>query len=208
MGKTNFLTVVPATEKRTVSAPRRKPNAEYRSREHLTEGEVERLIAAAKDNRYGHRDATAILIAFRHGLRVSELVSLRWDQIDFQSAVLHVTRAKNGTPATHPLKGNELRALRKLKRESESKSPYVFISERGAPLTVSAFQKLINRVGKAAGFEFQLHAHMLRHACGYALANKGVDTRSLQAYLGHRQIQNTVRYTALAPHRFRDFWKD
>jgi integrase len=123
--------VAPNTEKCTVEPPVRKTNAEYRSREHLTEREVERLIEAAKANRYGHRDATMVLLAFRHGLRASELVELRWEQVDLENAILHVRRAKNGSPATHPLTGKELRALRRLQRENPP-SPFVFVSERGA----------------------------------------------------------------------------
>ena len=120
--------------------PRRKPNSVYRTREHLTGAEVDRLIDAAKANRWGHRDATMILVAFRHGLRSSELVDLRWDQIDFAHAVLHVRRAKKGTPATHPVVGDEMRALRKLQREQDPKSPFVFTSERGSPFTTAALR--------------------------------------------------------------------
>ena len=122
--------VPPANEKFTVAPPKRKPNAAYRSREHLTEREVERLIEAVKGNRCGHRDATMVLIAFRHGLRAAELIDLRWDQVDLDNALLHVSRLKNGSPASHPLTGRELRALRRLQRE-QPKSPFVFISERG-----------------------------------------------------------------------------
>jgi type 1 fimbriae regulatory protein FimB/type 1 fimbriae regulatory protein FimE len=193
-------------EKRTVRTGR-PSNRELRTREHLTPTEVDKLIEAAKDNRQGHRDSTMILIAYRHGLRASELVDLRWDQIDFNQGVLHVRRVKNGTPATHPLTGQELRALRKLQREAPN-SPFVFVSEREAPFSVSGFRRMIERVTEAAGLEIKAHPHMLRHACGYALANKGTDTRTLQAYLGHRNISNTVRYTELAPNRFRGLWHD
>jgi type 1 fimbriae regulatory protein FimB/type 1 fimbriae regulatory protein FimE len=148
-----------------------------------------------------------ILLAFRHGLRAAELVDLRWEQIDFDHAVLHVRRLKNGTPATHPLSGKELRALRTLHRDSAG-HPFVFVSERDAPFSVSGFRRMVERAGQAAGLEIKLHPHMLRHATGYALANKGVDTRTLQAYLGHRSISNTVRYTELAPGRFKGLWKD
>jgi integrase len=206
MAKAHLRLVAPTNVKPTV-APRRRPNAEYRTREHLTETEVQKLIEAAKDNRYGHRDATMILVAFRHGLRVAELVGLRWDQVDFEGGVLHVARRKRGTPSTHPISGRELRALRRLKREAQA-SPFVFVSERGSPFSVAGFQKLVARAGVAAGFEFQLHPHMLRHSCGFKLANDGVDTRSLQAYLGHKNIQHTVRYSELSPSRFKDFWKD
>ncbi len=189
------------------SMPVRRPNAELRTREHLTAAEVERLLEAAKGNRHGHRDATMILIAYRHGLRASELVDLRWDQIDFNHATLHVRRVKAGTPATHPLTGLELRALRKLQRESKP-SPFVFVSERGTPFTTAGFARMLERAADAAGLKLKVHPHMLRHACGFKLANDGVDTRALQAYLGHRNIQHTVRYTELAPTRFKNFWRD
>jgi integrase len=178
-----------------------------RTREHLTVDEVERLIEAAKTNRYGHRDALMVLLAFRHGLRAGEVVDLRWDQVDFNSATLHVRRLKNGTPSTHPLTGRELRGLRRHRRAS-TKSPFVFISERGAPLTAPGFSRMVERVAVAAKLGIKAHAHMLRHACGYKLANDGHDTRALQAYLGHRNIQNTTRYTALAQDRFKGFWRD
>ena len=198
--------VPPTTENRTVTQTRR-PNADYRTREHLTQAEVERLIKAAGKNRWGHRDATMVLVAFRHGLRVSELTDLRWDQIDFNAATLHVRRVKKGTPATHPIRGDELRALRRWQREQDPSSPFVFTSERGSPFTTAGFARMIERAGETAKLGFKAHPHMLRHATGYALANAGHDTRALQAYLGHKNIQHTVRYTELAPGRFRDFWK-
>ena len=196
----------PTIEKRTVSRGR-LPNAQYRTREYLTEKEVERLMKAAGDNRYSHRDATMILLAFRHGLRASELCSLRWDQIDLTQAKLHVARAKNGMPSVHPLTGTELRALRRLQREQEP-GRYVFMSERGAPMSAAGFRRTVTRLGEGARMPFPIHPHMLRHSTGYKLANQGVDTRSLQHYLGHKNIQHTVRYTELSPERFRDFWKD
>ena len=206
MAKLHLKLVAPTTKNRTVT-PRRLPNAELRSREYLTETEVSRLQKAAGKNRWGHRDATMVLVAYRHGLRVSELVDLRWDQIDFATATVAIRRAKRGTPATHPIRGDESRALRKLQRQQEPKSPFVFTSERGAPFTTAGFARMVERAGEAAGFKFKAHPHMLRHACGFALANKGHDTRALQAYLGHRNIQHTVRYTELAPDRFKDFWR-
>jgi type 1 fimbriae regulatory protein FimB/type 1 fimbriae regulatory protein FimE len=204
--KPRLRIVAPATEKRTV-APGRLKNDAYRKREHLTEAEVDRLIKAVKDNRWGHRDATMVLVAYRHGLRASELTDLRWDQIDFNAALLHVRRAKKGTPATHPIRGDELRMLRKLQRDQEPRSPFVFTSERGAPFSTAGFARMIERAGETAKFSFKPHPHMLRHGCGFKLANDGHDTRSLQAYLGHKNIQHTVRYTELSPGRFKDFWR-
>jgi type 1 fimbriae regulatory protein FimB/type 1 fimbriae regulatory protein FimE len=206
MTKSHLSLVPPANILRTVT-PRRRPNAELRTREHLTPDEVDRLTAAAKKNRHGLRDSTMILVAYRHGLRVSELVDLQWSQIDFNSGNMHVRRVKQGLPSTHPILGDELRALRRLQREQNPASPFVFTSERGAPFGTEGFSRLIERAGVAAKLALKVHPHMLRHACGYALANKGHDTRALQAYLGHKSIQHTVRYTELAPTRFKDFWR-
>jgi integrase len=203
----SYLKLITPTEVNRTVAPTRRPNAELRTREHLTPGEVEALVEATKANRHGHRDAIMILVAFRHGLRAAELCDLRWDQVEFDAAVLHVRRVKNGTPSTHPLRGDELRALRRLQRESET-SPFVFVSERGSPFTTAGFARMIERAAGAAGLDLKAHPHMLRHACGYALANKGHDTRAIQAWLGHRSITSTAVYTALAPNRFKDFWRD
>jgi type 1 fimbriae regulatory protein FimB/type 1 fimbriae regulatory protein FimE len=189
------------------SVPVRPPNAKLRTREYLTVAEVDKLIKAAKDGRYGHRDATLVLIAFRHGLRAAEICALEWSQVEFgRSASLHVRRVKNGKPSVHPLRGEEIRALRELRRQF-SDSGYVFASERGGPFVTDAVNLLVKRIGVRAGFTFPVHIHMLRHACGYALANAGHDTRAIQDWLGHRSIQHTVRYTELAPTRFKDFWR-
>ncbi len=188
--------------------PPRKTNKEVRSREYLTPDEVERLLVAAKSlGRHGHRDATLILIAYRHGLRVSELVALRWDMVDLKQGLLHVSRLKNGVESTHPIRGPELRALRKLQREYPD-TPYLFVTERKGPLTTSTVRKIIARAGEKAKIGLPVHPHMLRHSTGYKLANDGHDTRAIQHYLGHKNIQHTVRYTELAANRFKDFWRD
>ena len=207
MTKRHLKLVIPNAVKRTVT-PERRPNADLRTREYLTEAEVERLITSAKGNRWGHRDSTMVLLAYRHGLRASELVDLRWDQVEFDRGVLHIRRVKQGSPSTHPILGDELRALRRLQREQDPKSSFVFTSERGAPFSTAGFARMVERAGVEARLGFKAHPHMLRHACGYALANKGHDTRALQAYLGHRNIQHTVRYTELSPTRFKNFWCD
>ena len=188
--------------------PLRLKNITYRSREYLTEDEVEQLMdAAGRVGRHGHRDATLIMLSYRHGLRVTELVSLRWEQVDLKQGLMHVNRLKHGNPSVHPLRGPELRALRRLQRDY-STLPYVFCSERKAPLTDDAVRKIVGRAGREAKFPFTVHPHMLRHACGYKLAQAGQDTRAIQHYLGHKNIQHTVRYTHLSPERFKDFWKD
>lgn len=192
------------SEKPTVQGGRGK-NADYRQREYLTEGEIDKLIAAASDSRNPVRDRLLILMAFRHALRVSELVALRWQQIHLDTATIDIRRAKNGTPGIHGLQGDELRALRALRRDHPH-ADFVFLSERKAPLSVDGAQKLIERLGEAAELPFPIHAHMLRHAAGYALAARGIDTRTLQAFMGHRSIANTVVYTAVADKRIRNIW--
>jgi integrase len=187
--------------------PGRPRNADVRSREYLTLDEIQALMKAAGNiGRHQHRDRTLILIMFRHGLRVSEAVDLRWDQVDFKAGSIHINRLKNGKPATHYLEGDELRALRRLRREY-AKSPFIFVTERGGPLTRSTVNKLVTRAGREAEMEFPVHPHMLRHACGYYLANKGVDTRTIQDYLGHISIVHTVRYTELSPNKFKGLWR-
>ena len=210
MRKSHLALVTPASHYGTAGPqpPPRRRNADVRTREYLTGAEVELLMKTAGNNRHGHRDATMILVAYRHGLRVSELVTLRWDAVDFDQGKLHVNRAKNGSPAVHPIWGPELRALRRLQREQKPPSPFLFTSDRGAPLTSAGFRKLIARLGVTAKFKFLVHPHMLRHACGYKLANDGTNTRILQDYLGHKNIHHTVRYSQLTSARFKNLWKD
>jgi integrase len=198
---------IPVLRKVTADGRRvgRPKNTDLRVREHLTPGEVDALAEAAKRRgRYGHRDALAIRMAARHGFRVSELCELRWDQVDLRAGLIHVTRKKNGVPSTHPLNGDEIRALRQLRRDWPD-GRQVFVTERGAPFTRSGFAKMVERAGEAAGFAFPVHMHMLRHACGYYYANRGEDTRSLQLWLGHKSIQHTVKYAELSAERFKDW---
>jgi integrase len=148
-----------------------------------------------------------ILIAYRHALRVSELIALCWDSFNLEQGLLHVNRLKGGVASSHPISGVEIRALRRLRREYGN-SPYVFTTERKGPLTASTVRKMIARAGIRAGIEFPIHPNMLRHSTGYKLANDGQDTRSIQHYMGHRNIQHTVRYTELSIERFKGFWKD
>lgn len=183
---------------------RRPKNLEVRSREYLEQSEVTALIKAAKGGRYGQRDATLIMVMERHGLRVSEAIALRWDAVDFKAGTLAVTRIKKGTPSTHYLKGPEMRALRDLRRDWPD-SPFLFCSERGGPMTADNVRKLVTKAGVMAKLEFPVHPHMLRHAAGFRLANAGRDTRAIQGFLGHRNITHTVKYTDLAPDRFKGF---
>jgi len=172
-------------------------------RRYLTEREVERLMKAWP--LWASR--CMILVAYRHGLRASEVCDLQWQQIELSEGRLHVHRVKNGIPSVHPIRGDEMRALRKLRRDYP-RDAHVFVSERGGPISPIGFHRLVQRLGEAAKMPFPIHPHMLRHACGFKLANDGHDTRALQHYLGHKNIQHTVRYTEMAPDRFKDFWRN
>jgi len=189
-----------------LKVPGRKPNKEQRIKEYLTEAEVGRLIKAARKGRWGHRDATSILVMVRHGLRVTEACDLRWDQIDWSRGHLHVKRLKGGIDSVHTLQGDELRALRQLEREQEPQSGFVFTSERGGPMSRYNINKMITKAGREAGL-VNCHPHMLRHACGHLLADAGHDTRRLQLWLGHADIKHTARYSELSARPFRDFWR-
>ena len=203
-------------KRKPLGPPLKVPNLEKRSREYLTVAEVNKLIKAAKSvGRHGERDSLMILVAYRHALRVTELVELQWDQLDLSRARMHVNRLKNGDPSVHYLEGDEIRAFRKLRRDYPV-SDFVFMSERQGPLSSNAFHKMVARAGVEADLELSVHPHMLRlcrvrhnrHGKGHQLASEGVDTRAIQAYMGHKNIQHTVLYTQLNPKRFKGFGKN
>jgi type 1 fimbriae regulatory protein FimB len=165
--------------------------------------------AAGLTGRYPHRDATMIMLGFIHGFRCKELVGLQWEQVNLDERTLHVVRCKRGSPSMHELNPEEIKALRKLaKEQGNGQQGFVFTTERQGPLTTSAFSKVLARAGKKVGLPFRVGTHMLRHGCGYYFANKGKDTRSLQGYLGHRNISQTVLYTDLATDRFKGWTVD
>lgn len=172
------------------------------SRDHLTSTEIKQLFRAMKKSRNPERDYVLALMMYRHGLRRLEASKLRWSDIDLEGATIYIRRIKGSRSGRHPLQGDEIRALRKIK----GISPYVFLSERGSPISPRRISELIQEAGKRAGFEFRTNSHLLRHSCGYYLANKGFDTRLIQDYLGHSNIQNTVRYTRLNAARFIQLW--
>lgn len=194
--------------KKKVGPPVKRTNRESRSREYLTVAEVNSMIEAAKTlGRHGFRDALLILMTYRHALRVGEVTELTWDQADLSLAKLHINRLKNGEPSVHYLEGDEVRALRKLQR-SYPESAFIFQSERQGPLSQNSVYKIVARAGIEAKLELSVHPHMLRHGKGYQLASEGINTRAIQAYMGHKNIQHTVLYTQLNPKRFRGFGRD
>src|SRR5215471_9090209 len=204
--KSSRLKRVKPINLRTVSNQGRRPNVAYRVREHLTEPEIGKLLVVLRQNRHGHRDWLIGLLIYRHGLRVSEACDLRWDDIDLAKRTIVVRRLKGSTDSSHYLERDELTGLKRLQREG-IKSTYVFVNERGQPFGRMGIGRMIERAGEAAKLPFPVHVHMLRHSTGYALANKGMDTRRLQHFLGHASITNTVRYTAMSPEPFKDVWR-
>src|SRR6266705_7169884 len=179
-------------------------------RKHLTAREVEKLLDATKGTRNETRDRCLLLLMFRHGLRVSEACGLVLSQVDIESSVLHVKRLKEGLSTTHPLRGGELKAIKVWLAERATMKPETdafFVSERRSPLSRKTAWLMIRDYSRRAGLPVEAHPHMLRHACGFALADQGADTRLIQDYLGHRNIQHTVMYTATNPARFERLWR-
>jgi type 1 fimbriae regulatory protein FimE len=176
-----------------------------RPRDYLLEEEVDRMIKAARRNRHGVRDALLIMMAYKHGYRVSELVDVQWPHVDIENGHgrLHIIRLKGSFDSVHPLSGEEIRLLKAMR--SKTKSQYVFESERGGPLAKREAQHLIEKAGVDARLDFPVSAHMLRHGCGYRLANQGATTRDIQEFLGHANLNNVTRYTRLNSKRFEAF---
>ncbi len=176
----------------------------------LTTSEMKKFLEAARKGRHGVRDYCLMLTAYRHGLRVSELIDIRHKDLDFDSARIYVRRLKGSLSTHQPIEGDELRSIRAWLKIREnypnSSSNYLFLSERG-PLTRQAVNYLVEQIGIRAKLSFKVNPHMLRHSTGYYLANKGCDTRLIQDYLGHRNITHTVRYTRTSAHRFEGLWR-
>lgn len=184
-----------------MTPPIKKKYEEIRGRKFLYTHEVEKMRKSV-NGRNKFRDSLLILVMFRHGFREGEICELKWEQIDFNTATIFIQRLKGSKSSTHYLQGDEIRALKKLKREN-NESPYIFVSERKTPLSTRTIRHIVNEAGRKAEIEFQVNAHSLRHATGYKLANDGLDLRMIQDYLGHKNISNTVIYTQLNPERFK-----
>ena len=179
-------------------------------RKHITTREVEKLLEATKGSRFEARDRCLLLMMFRHGLRVSEACALQLDQVDTESRVLHVARLKKGLSTTQPLRTDELRLIKAWLIERAKLKPTgkaFFVSQHRKTLNRRTAWLAIRKYGELAGLELPAHPHQLRHACGFALADQGADTRLIQDYLGHRDIRHTVIYTATNPARFERLWR-
>ncbi len=179
---------------------------ERHKRDFLTKGEMDRLLAGARQGRFGVRDHALLLISFRHGLRVTEAVELQRQDLDLDGGRLWVSRLKGGLSTSQPLQGDELRALRAYLRTRSDNLPFLFLSSQGSSMTRQNAHYLVKQAGERAGLG-SVHPHMLRHSCGHVLADTGTDTRLLQDWLGHRDIRHTAHYSRTASKRFEGLWR-
>jgi integrase len=205
--KTHHLKLVERDVKCRVGSPGRKPNAQYRKREHLTQDELERLFTALKGNRHGHRDYMIALVTFLHGLRVSELIDARWDDVDWRKGTIQIRRLKGSIDGVHYLERDEANGLKRLQREQDPKSRYIFTSERRNAFSRFAINKMIETAGRNAKISFPVHPHQLRHTTGTVQANCGMDAWRLQKLMGHASMANTTKYVAMSPEPLKDAWR-
>ena len=191
------------------SSPKASPvDAHERMRDYLSEEEFALLLRGTLRSRYRWRNAAMLMLTFYHGLRVTELCRLRRQDVDLTHGRIWIQRLKGSLSTEQPLHAEELRTLKRyLKQRGNVQLPWLFLNERGDQFTRSAINYLVGITGVRAGLPFHVHPHMLRHGCGYALANRGYDLRVIQDYLGHRDPKHTTRYTRTAAHRFEGLWE-
>lgn len=180
-------------------------NAHERSKDFLSDAEIKLLLEASKKSRYPKRNYLLLLMIYRHGLRVSEAITIKKSDVNVKESRIWINRLKNGLSVEHPISGDELRAIKRYFNSREDNLPWIFVNERGLPLTRQAVNYIIAVAAEKAKLQ-NVHPHTLRHSCGFYLANKGYDLRLIQDYLGHRDPKHTAHYTRVVSKRFEKLW--
>jgi len=177
-----------------------------KERNFITVEELELLVKACSKTKYPVRNKAIILTMFWHGLRVTELCQLKVSDLNIKTGQLHVNRVKSSLSTTHPIRPEVLRALKRYLKTRDSALRTLFLNQHGDQFERQGINWVLKSLSKFSALPFPVNPHMLRHGCGFALANMGHDARLIQDYLGHKNIQNTVIYTRTSAKRFEAIW--
>ena len=187
------------------SSKKETTNDHERAKDFLSDAEIKSFLDASKKTRYPKRNYLLLLMMYRHGLRVSEAISIKKSDVDIRESRIWIKRLKSGLSVEHPISGDELRGIKRYLSSREDNLPWLIVNERCLPLTRQAGNYIVKVISTTAKLE-NVRPHTIRHSFGFYLANKGYDLRLIQDYLGHRDPKHTAHYTRVVSKRFEKLW--